>query len=313
MRKMRHVIVCSVYSLLILLVSAPITPAQTVTVPDETVRWDGQSPFNVLVLGMDRRPGARDTLNVRTDVVMIARFDPVNQRVGILDIPRDIHMALLDRAEQLVRVNTLLVEGEAITTGYGPYFAMETLQLNLGMYIDGYIVFDFEAFTTFIDAIGGVTVNNPFLINDRAFPDMNYGFDPFYLTSGTHHLNGSDALRFARTRHGDNDYARGQRQLEVVAGVYRQLQDPIVLATLVRDLPPLIDTLDRNFYSNIAPDQLLLLGLSIMELPPNSLYMGSMNTDYSFTYIYRGAQVQVPDRNTMSELLVATFGEDYWR
>ena len=49
----------------------------------------------------------------------------------------------------------------------------------------------------------------------------NYGFDPFYLAPGTHVLDGEDALRFARTRHGNNDVLRAGRQQQVLSGIRR--------------------------------------------------------------------------------------------
>ena len=92
----------------------------------------------------------------------------------------------LDGDGDLTRINTLLVEGEEMQEGYGPYYAMQTLQNNFGMYVDAYVVFDFVAFMAFIDAIGGVTVDVPYVINDQAFPDMNYGYDPLVLSPGEH-------------------------------------------------------------------------------------------------------------------------------
>ena len=59
--------------------------------------------------------------------------------------------------EDLIRVNTLLVEGESIHEDCGPFFAMEAFQLNLGMYVDAYIAIDFTAFIKFVDAIGGIS------------------------------------------------------------------------------------------------------------------------------------------------------------
>ena len=232
----------------------------------ERASWDGESRFNVLVMGMDRRPGARDNLNARTDAMMLISYDPQNNHLGILDIPRDMHFAVLNMRDDLIRVNTLMVEGESLQEGCGPFFAMETFQLNLGMYVDAYIAFDFVAFIDFVDSIGGVTVNVPSRISDPNFPDMNYGTDALYLQAGRQELNGSTALAYARTRHGDNDYLRGERQLDVVLGIREQLGDARVIQELVNNLPDLVNSLDGHFYSNLPPEQLSFLGLSMMTL-----------------------------------------------
>lgn len=279
----------------------------------ERATWDGESRFNILVMGMDRRPGARDNLNARTDAMMLVSYDPQNNRLGILDIPRDMHFAVLNMRDDLLRVNTLMVEGESLQEGCGPFFAMETFQLNLGLYVDAYIAFDFIAFIDFVDSIGGVTVNVPSRISDPNYPDMNYGTDGFFIAPGRQELNGTRALAYARTRHGDNDYLRGERQLDVVLGIREQLGDVTVIQQLVNNLPDLVNSLDGHFYSNLPPEQLSFLGLSMMTLDFEDVATASLNLDYSFDYVYAGNRIRVPDREFIVELLVETFGEDYWR
>lgn len=289
--------------LLALAQNAPETPPQGVA-------WDGRSRFTMLVMGMDRRPGARDTLNVRTDTIMLVSVDPGSGRMGILSIPRDMHFAMPGGGE-LVPVNTLLVRGEALQENYGPYFAMDTLQMNLGMYIDAYIAIDFEAFIMFIDAIGGVTVDVPYNISDPLYPDMNYGYDPFYLSAGVHTLDGRTALKFARTRHMDNDYLRGQRQLQIVQAVRDRLRDPLVLQALIVQSPLLFSSLARNFYSNLTPQQIVFLGLAGLNLRDDGVSYGALNEAYSFPYATGRGTVRVPDRTLMPELLAEVFGENY--
>lgn len=299
--------------LLVTLNGLPVIAQSGTPYQPQPINWDGQSRFNLLVLGMDRRPGARDNLNARTDVVMIVSFDPISRRLGILSIPRDMHLAVIGASADLVRINTLLVEGEKLQQNYGPYFAMETVQLNFGMYIDAFVAFDFIAFSDFIDLIGGVTVDVPYSINDPTFPDMNYGYDPFYISAGLQQLDGHRALQYARTRHGDNDYLRGQRQLQVVMGIRERLNDPRVVQNLLSDLPALFQTFSGHFYSNLNADQIALLGMSMLLLSENEILTASLNEQYSFDYVYAGERVRVPDRQLLPLLLEDVFGEDYWQ
>jgi len=292
----------------------PASAQQTVIeVPTEAIHWNGASRFNILVLGMDRRPGARDNLNARTDAIMLVSFDPQQRRLGILDIPRDMYMALAAADEELVPVNTLMVRGESRAEGYGPYFAIETLQLNFGMYIDAYMAFDFVAFIEFVDAIGGVTVNVEAPINDPAFPDMNYGYAPLVISRGIHQFDGRTALAYARTRHNDNDYLRGQRQLQVILAIRDRLSDPAALQSLVENVPQLFDTMQGHFYTNLASEDIVRLGLATMQLNGDDIATGSLNEQYSFTYLYHDQHVRVPDRDLLAQLLTDTFGENYWQ
>lgn len=275
--------------------------------------WNGQSRFNILVLGMDRRPGARNNLNARTDALMLVSYDLQNQSVGILDVPRDMYFAVMGMDEDLMRVNTLMVEGESLQEDCGPFFAMEAFQLNLGMYVDAYIAFDFEAFIEFVDSIGGLTVDVPSAISDRQYPNMNYGLDPLFIPAGLQHFDGHTALAYARTRHGDSDYLRGERQLQVVTAIQERLSNPATLQSLVTNLPQIVNILNGHFYSNLPPEQLAFLGLSMLQNESLEINTGSLNLDYSFNYYYRGNRVRIPDRENLVELLIETFGEDYWR
>ena len=311
MKKSFHLISLMLF-LLSGLMSLPLS-AQNFPGEDGDAVWDGRSRFTVLIMGMDRRPGARDNLNARTDVIIIASYDPQTRNLGLLSIPRDMHFALIDIGE-LVRVNTLLVRGESREENLGPRFAMDTLQANLGMYIDAYIIFDFSAFIDVIDLIGGVTVSVPYNISDPTYPDMNYGFDPFFLNAGTHTLDGRNALKYARTRHGDNDYLRGQRQLQIVQAVRERLTDISVVQLIIGQAPSLLAALQGHVYTNITPELMLMMGLTLLELNSEQISTGAINQAYSYDYNSPTAGiVRVPDRALLAGLLTEVFGAEYWR
>ncbi|GAB4513072.1 MAG: hypothetical protein OHK0046_13470 [Anaerolineae bacterium] len=296
--------------ILVLLMLALPTIAQE---EEELPLWDGQSRLNILVMGMDRRPGARDTLSVRTDAIFLISINPAEERIGILHIPRDLHFVPAGSAD-FIRVNTLVLEGEDLQEGYGPYYAMETLQYNLGMYIDRYVMFDFEAFITLVDAVDGVTITTRYTIDDPTYPDMNYGFDPFYLPAGTHTLNGRDALRFARTRHGDNDFVRGERQMQVITALQEKLAEGRTLAQLVLQAPTLYEELSHNIYTDLALEEIIRLGQIGVLIPQENVYTGGINLEYNLQYtLPNGQNVYIPDRAALADLMVELFGEDYFQ
>jgi len=309
---MRHLTFMGLLLLMGFVSVFPAAAQQQPALPTELAVWDGQSRFNILVLGMDRRPGANDNLNARTDAVLLVSFDPLSESIGVLHIPRDMHLALLENGE-LVRINTLMVRGERQLTNFGPFFAMDTVQANFGMFIDAYIAFDFIAFQDFIDLIGGVTVDVPVPIRDDRFPDMNFGFDPFFIPRGVQQLDGDLALKYARTRHADNDYLRGERQLQVLMSVRDQLSDPKVVQSLVQNARQLVQSFDGHFYTNIPTEQMVFLGLSMMLVQPENIRTAVLNEDYSFAYGTSEGIVRIPDRELLPQLLTDVFGEDYWR
>lgn len=302
--------------LLITLLLVTLTAqAQTDTPEPIIARWDGESPFTVLIAGLDRRPNAGDTLNVRTDAIMVARFDPANETIGILHIPRDLFFALPPTSTgetlPLVRVNTLMLRGEGMQEGYGPYYMMDILQYNFGMYIDAYVLFDFMAFTTIVDAIGGIDITTTYNIYDSTYPDMGTGYDPFYLPAGDHHLDGAKALKFARTRHGDNDYLRGVRQLQVVRAIGERATSPEILPSLLMQAPALLQELEGQVYTDLTINDAIALASYTAPLPLDQIKTGALNQAYITHTVNQGESVAIPDREKLPDLLTEVFGADY--
>lgn len=300
--------------LLALFLSLAIMPLAAQTDDDEPFYpvWDGESRFTLLVMGMDRRPNARDTYSVRTDVMILVSIDPQNQRIGMLHIPRDLHLNPPDSGD-FIRVNTLMVEGERIQENTGPYYAMDTIQYNLGMFVDRFIAFDFEAFIYVIDALGGVEITTEYSINDPEYPDMNYGYDPFFLPRGTHLLDGRTALQYARTRHGDNDFVRGLRQLQVIEAVFERVTDDNMLPYLIGIAPTLLDDLGRNIYTDLRLPDMIQLAQFAVTVPPENITGDTINLSHNMVYtLPDGRNIYIPDRSNIGELLEEVFGAQYF-
>ena len=294
----------------LILVGLLILPTGSLSAQETSAFWDGQSRFTVLLMGVDRRPTEGDEWAFRSDSMMIVSYDPTTQQIGMLSIPRDIHFALPDGSE-FQRINTLLVEAELSEPGSGPDAIINTLQYNLGMYIDGFVLVDFQAFITFVDAIGGIVLDVPYLIRDDAFPDMNYGYDPLYLEPGLHLLDGETALKYARTRHQDSDWVRVQRQLQVVEAVKEKVSDPIIFQNLMLNAPLLYAELQANVWTNISLEQAGFLALAAIQVDAEAVTTGVVSKDHSMTVAQAGDIVRIPDRELLVELLVSVFGESY--
>lgn len=295
--------------LLLLLLVTGIAPVLAQNEVD--TGWDADRRFTVLVMGMDRRPDNGDTLQVRTDAMILVSIDPASGRVGALHVPRDLHMSP-PQVDDLLRVNTLVLYGEMLQEGYGPYYAMDTLQYNLGMYIDRFMLFDFDAFEALINAIGGIEITTTYTIDDPTFPDDDYGFDPFYLPAGTHILDGHEALQFARTRHGDDDFIRGRRQLQVVEATLTRLREDGVLLSLIPQAPQLIEDLAGTYYTDLTLDEMIDLALYAAALDLETLATATIDGDYlSRTANRSGRLVYIPNRATLVDLLTEIFGPNY--
>ena len=107
--------------------------------------------------------------------------------------------------------------------------------------------------------MGGVTINVQVPVSDDRFPSINGALRRVYIPSGIQHMNGAEALRYARSRHGSNDFDRGARQQRVLLSL-REQADP---QALIPQLPQLIDAIGSAVSTDIPPDQLApLLGLA---------------------------------------------------
>jgi polyisoprenyl-teichoic acid--peptidoglycan teichoic acid transferase len=319
MQTLRRLFSCALLLTLAVLLaplSALHAPAQAQTQTDTTEplpAWDGQSRFTVLILGSDRRPNARDTFSTRTDVMILVSVDPSEQRIGVMHLPRDLHM-VPPGSDVFRRINTLMIVGEDLQPGYGPYYAMDTIQYNLSLYIDRYVMFDFESFIAIIDAIGGIEITTTYDIYDDEYPDMDYGFEPFFLPAGTHQMDGRTALKFARTRHQDTDVMRGIRQMQVISAVHQKVRQGNTLARLIRQAPQLMRELDRLVYTDMTLQDMVQLAWYAAQLPPENIHTGSVNRSYQLLYsIPQGGPVYIPDHAKMGELMTDIFGPYYYR
>lgn len=271
--------------------------------------WDGQGRLTVLVMGLDRRPD-QDGLAFRTDTLLLLSVDTATDDIGVLSIPRDLWVNVPGYG--LRRINEPMVLGELREVGYGPTLAMETVQLNFGIRVNHYVAVDFRAFITIVDAVGGVAVETDYSINDRTYPSMNYGYDPFYLPAGQHLLDGATALKFARTRHGDSDIERGERQQQVIFGILDKVADPVNLPNLLLKVPEIWAALEGNFYTDLSLDQMISLGLYVKDIPRDQIKTGGVSYSEVSSYTTpSGAQVLIPVRSRLSVLMAEVFGENY--
>ncbi len=272
--------------------------------------WDGTSRLTILVVGIDRRPGETG-LGYRTDTLMLISMNPQTDTVGLLSIPRDLFVDV-PNFYGMHRINEPMVLGELRETGYGPRLLMETVQYNLGIRVHNYLVIDFQAFISLIDSIGGIEIDLDYIINDPAYPSMNYGYDPFYLTPGHHLLDGQTALKFARTRHGDNDFRRAERQQQVLYAIRDKVSDTQVLIQLVPQMSTIWDSVRANVYTGVPLDQLIPIGLYLKDVPSENIRTGVIDYRYSVPFTTaQGAQVLLPNRERIATLMQEVFGPDY--
>ncbi|HET9050965.1 MAG TPA: LCP family protein [Candidatus Dormibacteraeota bacterium] len=112
--------------------------------------------------------------------------------------------------------------------------ADDTLDRVLGIHIDHHVGLDFHAFQYAVDAVGGVDVTVQRSFTDYQYPNTSCDFNErgcanitVRFNAGLQHMDGATALKFARSRHGDNgegtDFARSRRQQLILAAVREKI------------------------------------------------------------------------------------------
>jgi LCP family protein required for cell wall assembly len=245
----------------------------------------------------------------RTDTMIIVTIDPQAQTVGMISIPRDLWVPIWGYNTEN-RINTAHYYGDAYGyPGGGPALARDTVAYNLGIPIHHYVRLNFTAFEELIDEIGGIDIYVEQTINDPRYPDEGTGYDPFYLPAGQHHLNGEIALKYARTRHGTSDFARAERQQQVILAVRDQVVRLNQLPRLIAKGPEILNTLGDSVQTDLTFDQAAQLARILNDIPPET-YRGAV-IDQSYTQPYTtdtGAQVLIPLRSRIATLYESFFG-----
>jgi LCP family protein required for cell wall assembly len=153
------------------------------------------SANNILVLGSDRRqknskePHANTSGPSRSDSIMLIRTG--GGHAARLSIPRDTVVEIPGHGSQ--KINAAYAFG-------GPALSVSVIKRYLGIPINHVVEVNFEDFPQLVDAMGGVDYTGPCIVSRISGGFRNGGFT-LRLRSGTHHLDGKQALALARTRH----------------------------------------------------------------------------------------------------------------
>ncbi|MFD6228797.1 LCP family protein [Streptomyces sp. NPDC060232] len=160
---------------------------------------------NILVLGSDSRDGANADLDhgavsgARSDTAMLVHIPEGRAKATAVSIPRD---TLITRPECKGRDGKSVPSAKRVMFNSvyslaGPACVVNTVEQMSGVRVDHFVEVDFAGFKGLVDALGGVTVTL-----DKPMSGAKGGLQ---LDAGTHRLNGTDSLKFVRTRYGYGD------------------------------------------------------------------------------------------------------------
>ncbi len=160
---------------------------------------------NIMLIGQDRRAGQG---RQRSDTMILATFNKEDKTVTLTSFLRDLYVQIPGYKDN--RLNVPYVYG-------GMPLLKEAMYVNFGVRVDACIEVDFSGFIDVIDLLGGVDI-------ELTQAEATYMVDgcKFDVKPGLNHLNGEQALAYARLREIDNDFGRTQRQRNVLTAVFNK-------------------------------------------------------------------------------------------
>jgi LCP family protein required for cell wall assembly len=223
----------------------------------------GGPPVNIAFIGYAGQEGHGG--RYLADSLNILSVDPSTGATTLVAIPRDLWVEGHPLFPENAKVN------EAFALGWDSGGVQEAgraqadvLEYVTGLTIDHWIALDFDGLAGVVDAVGGVTVDNP-----RAFAytlnevDYHNGFfDGGEFAAGRLELSGAEALAYARARYTSDpaevgDFARSVRQQRVLAGLRSRLGDG--LPGSIGPGLALMDVLSTHLATDLSAIDLALL------------------------------------------------------
>ena len=234
-------------------------------------------PFTVLVLGVDSEStnGLDANAAFNGDTLMLITFNPKTLNATMLSLPRDTYVPIYNSSNRNIGYNKI-----NSSAAYGTASTVNTIENLTGIEIDYFVKVNFQGVIDLVNALGGIDV-------DVEQPDYDYYVSQYgegrlcesnslrdttnlvCMNTGFQHLNGEQALAYARNRYGflEGDIARNRHQQQVIEAIAKKL----VQTSSFSDFENLLDTISNNIATNMKTSQILSFYQSIKGMLSRAL------------------------------------------
>jgi LCP family protein required for cell wall assembly len=273
--------------------------------PEVTPEPAASHRVTIMLAGLDWLPGRTGG---QYDALMLISLDTDTNKVAMVSMPRDT--ANFDyywggQAGINTKINNFanLVDRRQIKAPDPKFTALANeLGFLVGVKVDYYAVIDMAGFTSLVDVAGGVCVYNPKAI-----------FDPSqktYIAAGNVCLNGTNALKYARSRHnGGSDYVRAARQQALIAALAKKIASPSGIGRLPKLLSLSAKIVQTNFPLNTAKNYASI----IRQIGSGNITQCVLGPPYDYhpaTALTKGAWTSRLKLYMVASLSVDLFGAD---
>lgn len=248
------------------------------------------TPFNVYIAGGDGYGSIDYTFN--TDVNMVATINPTTRKILLTSIPRDYYVNLVGQGPNAY--DKLTHAGY-----YGIEESVKTVENLLDTDINYYVKINFSTIEGIVDAIGGVDVYSDYDFYEKAF-------GKYHFTVGYNHLNGNQALAFARERKSfaTGDVQRVKNQQKVVEAIINKVTSS---TALISNYDRILDTVSENLDTNMpSKDISRLVKMQLNDMrgwtieSQNAVGTSQMGPTYTFPTL--NLYTMLPDEDSVNSL-----------
>lgn len=212
-------------------------PHAQIAAADDTIRDDQKlnERINILLLGIDDGDSeAAETEPKRTDAIILLSFDPQNNKVSVLSIPRDTKVILPGHRDP-EKINAAYAYGGAV-------MAKQTVANLLRVPIHYYALANWRGFIDVVNLIGGVDI---YVDKDMYYEDP-YADLVIDIKHGYQHMDGETAGKYVRFRKDElGDIGRVQRQQKFLKAAAEQMfsvQNVTKISSLLATLDKYVET-----------------------------------------------------------------------
>ena len=257
-------------------------------------------PVNILILGMDIGDAEQDENKAirRTDTMMVLNYNPNTKKINIVSIPRDT-LIQVDAYDEYGNLRPYWKINNAYVLG-GEEEVIKHVESLLETNINYMVEIDYNAFRSFIDAIGGVDM---YIEQQMDYDDDAQDLHIHFNAGETVHLDGKKAEEFFRWRKNndgtgfiDGDLGRIRNQQAFMKEVLKKCLSP----TIIFKLPKILDVVKENIDTNMPGDKMISYGLKFLT---NSGI--SMNTLQGYDEIIYDESFLIVDPSMNRELLAS--------
>ena len=243
------------------------TVVKLISAQDKFLKGEKENRINILVLGVGGEGHEGPYL---TDTIILLSLKPSTKEVSTISIPRDLYAPIPGYSWK--KINTAYAFGEI--KNQGGELITKVVENIFELPIHYYVVCDFSGFEEMIDIVDGIKVYVEKSFTDDQFPTFDFKTQIISFNQGWQKMSGIQALRFVRSRYGNNgegsDFARSKRQQKIIMA----LKDKIFsFNTLLNPekMSNFLDSLNEHIKTDLNLQEILRLADLAKEINPSKI------------------------------------------